>query len=48
MTDDDNDGTTAATQNMMLRGNVIVQGSTQSNTSQIVAVYNDTAPPTSP
>jgi hypothetical protein len=42
MTDDDNDGTTAATQNMTLRGNVIVQGSTQSNTSQIVAVYNDT------
>jgi hypothetical protein len=41
MTDDDNDGTTAATQNMTLRGNVIVQGSTQSNTSQIVAVYND-------
>ena len=41
MTDDDNDGTTAATQTMTLRGNVIVQGSTQSNTSQIVAVYND-------
>jgi hypothetical protein len=41
MTDDDNDGTTAATQNMTLRGNLIVQGSTQSNTSQIVAVYND-------
>ena len=41
MTDDDNDGSTAATQNMTLRGNVIVQGSTQSNTSQIVAVYND-------
>jgi hypothetical protein len=41
MTDDDNDGTTAETQNLTLRGNVIVQGSTQSNTSQIVAVYND-------
>lgn len=41
MTDDDNDGATAATQNLTLRGNVIVQGSTQSNTSQIVAVYND-------
>jgi hypothetical protein len=41
MTDDDNDGTTAATQTMTLRGNVIVQGGTQSNTSQIVAVYND-------
>jgi hypothetical protein len=41
MTDDDNDGSTAATQNMTLRGNLIVQGSTQSNTSQIVSVYND-------
>jgi hypothetical protein len=41
MTDDDSDGSTAATQNMTLRGNLIVQGSTQSNTSQIVTVYND-------
>ena len=41
MTSDDSDGTTAATQTMTLRGNTIVQGSTQSNTSQIVAVYND-------
>ena len=41
MTDDDNDGSTAETQNLTLRGNVIVQGGTQSNTSQIVAVYND-------
>jgi len=41
MTDDDNDGSTAETQNLTLRGNVIVQGSTQSNASQIVAVYND-------
>lgn len=40
MTDDDNDG--PETQNMLLRGNVIVQGDGQSNTSQIVAVYNDT------
>jgi hypothetical protein len=40
MTDDDNDGS-SSTQNMMFRGNVIVQGSTQSNNSQIIAVYND-------
>jgi len=39
MTDDDNDG--PETQTMLLRGNVIVQGEGQSNTSQIVAVYND-------
>jgi len=39
MTDDDNSG--AETQTMLLRGNVIVQGDGQSNTSQIVAVYND-------
>ena len=39
MTDDDNDG--PETQTMLLRGNVIVQGDGQSNTSQIVAVYND-------
>jgi len=39
MTDDDNDG--PETQTMLLRGNVIVQGDGQSNTSQILAVYND-------
>ncbi|HEY5960412.1 MAG TPA: hypothetical protein VIV60_27855 [Polyangiaceae bacterium] len=42
MTDDDNDGSLASTQTMLLRGNVIVQGNTQTNSSQIVAVYNDT------
>jgi hypothetical protein len=41
MTDDDYDGASTFTQSMTLRGNVIVQGSTQSNDSQIVAVYND-------
>ncbi len=41
MTDDDNTGTQASAQNMTFRGNVIVQGATQANTSQIIAVYND-------
>jgi MYXO-CTERM domain-containing protein len=41
MTDDDYGGTGSFTQSMTLRGNVIVQGTTQSNTSQIVAVFND-------
>ena len=41
MTDDDYDGSSTFTQSMTLRGNVIVQGTTQSNDSQIVAVYND-------
>jgi hypothetical protein len=41
MTDDDYDGSSTFTQSMTLRGNVIVQGSNQSNDSQIVAVYND-------
>ncbi|HXU63749.1 MAG TPA: hypothetical protein VN962_18755 [Polyangia bacterium] len=41
MTDDDYDGSSTFTQDMTLRGNVIVQGATQSNDSQIVAVYND-------
>jgi MYXO-CTERM domain-containing protein len=40
MTDDDNDGSPSA-QNMTFRGNVVVQGSTQSNNSQVIAVYND-------
>jgi len=39
MTDDDNNG--PETQTMLLRGNIIVQGDGQANTSQIVAVYND-------
>jgi len=41
MTDDDYDGTGTFTQDMTLRGNVIVQGTTQSNDSQVIAVYND-------
>jgi MYXO-CTERM domain-containing protein len=41
MTDDDYDGSSTFTQSMTLRGNVIVQGTTQSNDSQVVAVYND-------
>ncbi|HEY5088503.1 MAG TPA: hypothetical protein VIK30_00960, partial [Polyangia bacterium] len=41
MTDDDDDGSAPFTQSMTLRGNVIVQGATQSNASQIIAVYND-------
>jgi len=41
MTDDDYDGSGTFTQSMIFRGNVIVQGSTQSNDSQIIAVYND-------
>ncbi len=41
MTDDDDDGSGPFTQSMTFRGNVIVQGTTQSNASQIIAVYND-------
>jgi len=41
MTDDDYAGTGTFTQTMTLRGNVIVQGTTQSNASQIIAVFND-------
>ncbi len=41
MTDDDYDGSGTFTQSMTFRGNVIVQGGTQSNDSQIIAVYND-------
>ena len=41
MTDDDYDGSSTFTQSMTFRGNVIVQGATQSNDSQIIAVYND-------
>ena len=41
MTDDDYDGSGTFTQSMIFRGNVIVQGTAQSNTSQIIAVYND-------
>jgi MYXO-CTERM domain-containing protein len=42
MTSDDYDGTGTFTQNMTFRGNVIFQGTSQSNGSQIIAVYNDT------
>jgi hypothetical protein len=41
MTDDDVSDSALVTQTMTLRGNVIVQGATQSNNSQIIAVYND-------
>lgn len=41
MTDDDFDGTGTLTQTMTFRGNVVVQGAAQANTSQIIAVYND-------
>ena len=41
MTDDDYDGVGHFTQQMLFRGNVVFQGTTQSNTSQIIAVYND-------
>ena len=41
MTDDDYGGTGSFTQSMTLRGNVIVQGTTQDNPSQIVAAFND-------
>lgn len=40
MTDDDDPGTGPYAQKLLLRGNVIVQGAPQ-NTSQIIAVYND-------
>jgi len=40
MTDDDNPDTGPYAQKLLLRGNVIVQGAPQ-NTSQIVAVFND-------
>ncbi len=43
MTDDDYDGNGTFTQQMLFRGNVIFQGTSQSNTSQIIAVYDDTA-----
>ena len=41
MTDDDYDGTSTFEQDMTFRGNVVFQGTTQSNGSQIIAVYND-------
>jgi MYXO-CTERM domain-containing protein len=41
MTSDDYDGTGSFTQDMMFRGNVIFQGTTQSNGSQIIALFND-------
>jgi len=40
MTDDESKGGNP-TQSMTLRGNVFVQGDTQSNTSQVVVLYND-------
>jgi serralysin len=42
MTDDDYSGGSTFTQSMVFRGNVILEGTTQSNNSQIIAMYNDT------
>jgi hypothetical protein len=44
MTSDDYGGDGELTQNMNFRGNVVIQGE-QDNRSQIIAVYNDEAPP---
>jgi hypothetical protein len=41
MTDDDLSGTSAVRQVMLLRGNVLVQGASPNNNSQVIAVYND-------
>ncbi|HSS39914.1 MAG TPA: hypothetical protein VLT58_14200, partial [Polyangia bacterium] len=41
MTDDDYDGSGTFTQQLTFVGNVIFQGTTQQNASQIIAVYND-------
>ncbi len=41
MTDDDYDGSGTFTQQLTFVGNVIFQGTTQENRSQIIAVYND-------
>ncbi|HVY39543.1 MAG TPA: hypothetical protein VHM31_16505, partial [Polyangia bacterium] len=41
MTDDDDDGSGAFTQQLTFVGNVVFQGTTQQNASQIIAVYND-------
>ncbi len=41
MTDDDYDGSSTFIQQMLFRGNVVFQGTTQTNASQIIAVYND-------
>jgi MYXO-CTERM domain-containing protein len=42
MTDDDYSGGGSFTQSMVFRGNVVFEGTTQSNNSQIIAMYNDT------
>ncbi|MBN1611607.1 MAG: hypothetical protein JW940_33540 [Polyangiaceae bacterium] len=44
MTSDDYSGSGELTQTMNFRGNVVIQGA-QDNGSQIIAVYNDEAPP---
>ena len=41
MTDDDYDGPGPYQQNMLLRGNVIVQDQAPNNSSQIIAIYDD-------
>ena len=43
MTDDDYDGSGTFAQQLTFIGNVIFQGTTQQNASQIIAVYNDAA-----
>lgn len=42
MSSDDYGGGGELTQTLVFRGNVVVQGDTQANDSQIIAVYNDT------
>jgi hypothetical protein len=42
MTDDDYSGGSTFTQTMVFRGNVVLEGTTQQNTGQIIAMYNDT------
>jgi MYXO-CTERM domain-containing protein len=42
MTSDDYDGSGTFTQSMIFRGNIVFQGTSQSNGSQIIAVFNDT------
>ena len=44
MTDDDADGSTAFSQSMIFRGNVVIEGNPD-NHGQIIAVYNDTGTP---
>jgi hypothetical protein len=42
MTDDDYAGGSTFTQSIVLRGNVLPEGTRQSNTGQIIVLYKDT------